>query len=121
NDADPEGDEFFGVALRNPSQGVIVGTPGVAQVRINANDRRDRTGPMVTTLLETGPSRGITGFRVAFDEDLDPARAQDVRNYSLFGIGRGTARTRIDLGSAVYDPARRIVTVTAVQPFMQTQ
>jgi len=121
NDTVREGDESFGVVLRNPSAGTIVGAPGMAQVRINANDRKDRTGPVVTSVLETGPSRGITGFVVHFNEDLEPGRAQKVGNYSLVGIGSGGQRTPIALGSAAYDPARRTVTVTAVQPFMQTQ
>jgi hypothetical protein len=72
-------------------------------------------------VLETGPSRGITGAVVPFDEDLGPARAQDVANDALLGIGRGGRRTRIALGSAGYDPVARTVTRAAGAPFMQTQ
>ena len=66
------------MTLSNPTGGAVLGGPSTATVRINANDQRDRTGPLVTRVLETGPSRGITGAVVHFNEDLDPARAQNV-------------------------------------------
>jgi hypothetical protein len=121
NDADGEGDESLVLVLGDPTGGAFPGGPVAAQLRINANDRRDRTGPTVTRVLETGPSRGITGAVVHFDEDLDPARAQDLSNYSIVGIGPRNRRTRIDLASAAYDPVGRTVTLTAVAPFRQTR
>lgn len=121
NDSKAEGDEFIALRLSNPTGGVVLGAPRTSVLRINANDRRDRTGPTILQVLETGPSRGITGFRVGFDEDMNPARVQDVRNYSLFGIGTRGRSTRISLASAVYDPVDRSVLLTAGEPFVQTQ
>jgi hypothetical protein len=121
NDADAEGDEILSLTLSNPTGGVVLGGPSTTVLRINANDQSDRTGPVITRVLETGPSRGITGAVLQFNEDLDAARAQNVANYSLFGIGPRGRRTPIALGSAVYDPVARTVTLTAGAPFMQTQ
>jgi hypothetical protein len=121
NDAAAEGDESLTLTLSNPTGGAVVGGPGTVTLRINASDGRDRTGPVITRVLETGPSRGITGAVLQFNEDLDPTRAGNVANYSLFGIGQGGRRTRIALGSAAYDPVARTVTLTAGAPFMQTQ
>jgi hypothetical protein len=121
NDTDGEGDEFVTLVLGNPTGAAVLGSPAAAQLRINASDLRDRTGPIATRALERGPSRGITGAVLAFNEDLDPARAQNVGNYSIFGIGARGRRTQIALSSATYDPVRREVTLTATQPFMQTQ
>lgn len=120
NDTVAEGNEIVSLTLSDPTGGAVLGSPGAAILRINASDQVDRTGPVITRVLETGPSRGITGAVLQFDEDLDPARAGNVANYSLFGIGRGGRRTRITLSSAAYDPVARTVTLAASAPFMQT-
>jgi hypothetical protein len=79
------------------------------------------TGPVVTNVLETGPSRGITGFRATFNRAMNRAEARTVANYALFGIRAGGARTRIPLRSAVYSPSKRSVKATAARPFAQTR
>jgi hypothetical protein len=79
------------------------------------------TGPVVTEVLETGPSRGITGFRATFNRPMNRAEARTVANYALFGIRASGARTRIPLRSRVHLPSRRSVKATAVRPFAQTQ
>jgi len=55
-----------------------------------------------------------------FNEDLRPASAERLRNYSFFAFAGGR-RQRIALGSAVYDPVTRAVTLTVREPFGQTQ
>jgi hypothetical protein len=76
-------------------------------------------GPLVTTLGETGASRGITGFRVKFDRAMDAARADRVGNYVLVGVSGSGRRTRIGLLSAASEAAGRRVKVTTVRPFNQ--
>ena len=134
NDPRPERDQFLLVTLSNPSGGALLGAPdrcvllsrrsacvrGTAELRIDVNDRVDRTGPILQRIGLTGPSRGITGAVLHFNEDLRRASAQDLRNYSLFAFAGGR-RQRIALGSAVYDPVRRAVTLTVSEPFGQTQ
>ena len=131
NDSNAEGDEFVSLSLSTPTGGVVLGGPNTALLRINTSDQRDRTGPTIVRMLETGKSRGITGAVLTFNEDLNPTQARDIRNYALIGV-KGTNlkvtgakarrnQTPIALGSAVYDPIERTVTLTASQPFMQTQ
>lgn len=134
NDRRPERDQFLSVTLSNPSGGALLGTPGrcvflsrpspcvqgTAELRIDANDRVDRTGPRLLRIGLTGPSRGITGAVLHFNEDLRRGSAQNLRNYSFFAFAGGR-RQRIALGSAVYDPITRTVTLTAREPFGQTQ
>ena len=134
NDRRPERDQFLLVTLSNPSGGALLGAPGrcvflsrpspcvrgTAELRINVNDRVDRTGPILQRIGLTGPSRGITGAVLHFNEDLRPASAEKLRNYSLFAFA-GRRRQRIALGSAVYDPVRMAVTLTVSEPFGQTQ
>jgi uncharacterized protein DUF4394/Calx-beta domain-containing protein len=135
NDRRPERDQFLLVTLSNPSGGELLGAPGrcvllsrpspcvrgTAELRIDVNDRVDRTGPILQRIGLTGPSRGITGAVLHFNEDLRPASAQNLRNYSFFAFGAGRRRQRIALGSAVYDPVTRAVTLTVREPFRQTQ
>ena len=122
NDDDtPELDEIFVVTLSNPTGGAVLGGPNTAVVRISANDSDDVTGPQVTRIGLTGPSRGITGAVVHFNEDLDPATAQNPDNYTLTGTGLRGGSQRLKFSSAVYDLATRTVTLQAAQPFIQTQ
>ncbi len=114
----PEGDESFHVALSNP-QGVTLGGARVAQVRISANDSPDKEGPVVTHFGLTGPSRGITGAVVGFNEDLDPATATHLANYTLVGDSGGR-KTPVTFESATYDSNTRMVTLRAT-PFRQTE
>lgn len=134
NDRRPERDQFLLVTLNNPSVGELLGAPGrcvllsrpspcvrgTAELRIDVNDRVDRTGPILLRIGLTGPSRGITGAVLHFNEDLRPASAEKLRNYSFFAFAGGR-RQRIALGSAVYDPVTRAVTLIASEPFGQTQ
>lgn len=120
DDRKREKDQFLLVTLSNPSSGELLGAPSTAALRINANDRVDRTGPILLRIGLTGPSRGITGAVLHFNEDLRPVSAENLRNYSFFAFAGGR-RQRIALGSAVYDPAMRAVTLTVSEPFGQTQ
>jgi hypothetical protein len=79
------------------------------------------SGPVVTKVLETGPSRGITGFRATFNRAMNRAEVRTVANYALFGVRANGARTRIPLRSVAYSRSRRSVKVTAARPFAQTR
>ncbi len=120
NDRRRERDQFLRVTLSNPSGGELLGAPSSAALRINVNDRVDRTGPRLLRIDLTGPSRGITGAVLHFNEDLRRGSAQNLRNYSFFAFAGGR-RQRIAFGSAVYDAVTRTVTLTAREPFGQTQ
>ena len=65
-------------------------------LRIDANDRVDRTGPRLLRIGLTGPSRGITGAVLHFNEDLRRGLAENLRNYSLFAFA-GERRQRMAL------------------------
>jgi hypothetical protein len=120
NDGIPEADEDFQLFLFDPAGGgLALGEPSVAAVRISANDFIDVQAPVVIHFGLTGPSRGITGAVVQFSEDMDRASAENVGNYMLTGFDAEGNKTRITLASAVYDPARRNVTLKAAAPFAQ--
>ena len=120
NDNTAEGDEFFGVQLNNAA-GAVVGGPGVSLVRISANDGKDKRGPVILQAAEIGPSRAITGFTLRFNEDLNPASAQNLANYAIRGVLRANGRKfPIALTSAVYNAVERTVTLQVAQPFDQT-
>jgi hypothetical protein len=120
NDGISEDDEDFQIFLFAPAGGGLgLGEPSVATVRISANDFTDVQAPVITHFGLTGPSRGITGAVVQFNEDMDAASAGNVGNYQLTGFDADGNKTKIALASAVYDPARRNVTLTAGAPFEQ--
>jgi virginiamycin B lyase len=68
--------------------------------------------PTVTSVQRFGFHLQPTTLVLTFDQPLDPARAQDLANYRLAALDgpRGTIR----IGSAVYDPATRTVTLRPV-------
>lgn len=116
-----EGDETIVLRLSNISGRAVLGAKREAVMRINASDLNDRKGPRVLNVLETGPSRGINGFRATFSEDINAVRAQDIRNYTFNGIDTSGERTSIPLSSAAYDFVHRAVTVTTAQLLIQSQ
>lgn len=120
DDPFPEDDEFIGLLLRNVIGPAVVGPPGIATLRINPNDRPDVTGPLIEFVGLTGPSRGITGALVHFNEDMDVTTVRDASNYQLVVFprrGKPQIKTFI---SAVYDPVERSVTLS-LEPFTQTE
>ena len=76
-------------------------------------------GRIITHFGLTGPSRGITGAVVEFNEDLDPVSAQTPANYTLIGFNKSGRKVPVVFNSAIYNPNTRSVTLTAV-PFVQT-
>jgi hypothetical protein len=118
DDAQGEGDETVTLFLGTPSDGAFLGANNVSTLRINANDAVDTTAPKITSVLETGPSRGITGFVVRFDEDMDETRAENIANYTF--TAKAKKKTAFALTTAVYDPVQRTVTVSVDQTVMQT-
>lgn len=120
NDPFPEEDEFVGLYLWNVTGPAVLGSPSIAALRINANDRPDVVGPQIEFIGLTGPSRGISGAVVHFNEDLNPASATDLANYKLTVVPkRGRSQVKM-FTSAIYDPANRRVTL-GLAPFMQTE
>lgn len=119
DDALPEDDEHIGLLLSNVAGPAVIGPPSIATLRINANDRPDVTGPLVKFIGLTGPSRGITGAVVHFNEDMDSATVQDVKNYKLVVFPRTGGSQVKTFTSAVYDPVERRVEL-GLAPFLQT-
>lgn len=119
NDLFPEGDEFVTLLLGDVTGAGVLGSPSVARLRINTSDRTDVEGPQVTFIGLTGPSRGIDGAVVHFNEDLDPATAENVENYTLIGVPRRGRKESVAVTSAIYDPVGRTVTLQ-VPAFEQT-
>jgi hypothetical protein len=120
DDPFPEDDEFIGLLLSNVTGPAVVGSPGIATLRINPNDRPDVTGPLIEFVGLTGPSRGITGAIVHFNEDMDVTTVRAANNYQLVVFPR-TGKPQIKtFTSAVYDPVERSVTLT-LAPFTQTE
>ncbi|MEQ1862271.1 MAG: DUF4394 domain-containing protein [Chthoniobacteraceae bacterium] len=113
-----EYDEDFQVFLFN-AQNVAIGGANSATVRISANDFPDTRSPIITHFGLTGPSRGITGAVIEFDEDLDPVSAVELSNYQFVGFDRRGKKRPVVFNSAVYDSNRRSVTLSA-SPFVQT-
>ncbi len=119
DDIFPEEDEFVGLYLTGVTGPGTLGSPSVAELRINANDRPDLVGPLVEFIGLTGPSRGISGAVVHFNEDLDPTTATNVNNYRLTAVPKRGRNQVLTFESAVYDSVGRKVTLT-LTPFMQT-
>lgn len=118
DDSVAEDDEYFSINLSNLTGAATFGYPSTAAVRISSNDDLDDVVPTVTSVLLTGPSRGISGAVVKFSEDMDPASAGNVANYTF--STRAKKKTALTITSAVYDPVTRSTTLS-VAPFAQTQ
>jgi uncharacterized repeat protein (TIGR01451 family) len=68
--------------------------------------------PTVDSLRRFGFHAQRTQFVLTFSSAIDPARAQDIRNYTLAPIGpSGHLGHKIRLVSAVYDPLTRTVAI----------
>lgn len=119
NDEFPEGDEFVELILSDVTGAGVLGSPSVATLRINTSDRTDVMGPQVTFIGLTGPSRGIDGAVVHFDEDLNEASAENLANYTLIAVPRRGRTQRVAFTSAIYDPVGRTVTL-GLPAFEQT-
>ncbi len=112
NDSLHEEDEFLGLFLSGITAGQgVLGSPSVASLRINRSDVTDTTGPQVLFIGLTGPSRGIDGAVVHFDEDLNPATATTLSNYSLTIFPKGGSPQVKSFTTATYDPITRRVTL----------
>src|SRR5829696_2007715 len=99
---------------------LIAAAAVVAVLALAAAEARGATGgPRVVRIAETGPSRGIDGFRAFFNRDLDPRTARKLSNYTLEGVAADGKVTRIALRSVRYDRRARIATVATTQPFSQ--
>jgi hypothetical protein len=67
--------------------------------------------PAVLALQRFGFGDQPTTLMVSFSAAIDPARAQDLRNYRLVGRGPGRLGRPIGLLSAAYDPSTESVTL----------
>jgi virginiamycin B lyase len=70
-------------------------------------------GPTVTQVQRFGIHAQPTSLVLTFDEPLDPARAQDVRNYQIVDLAAPHRSIRITV--AVYDQATQSVTLSPAQ------
>jgi len=75
------------------------------------------TPPTVTHLRRYGFHAQPTILVLSFSGPLDPARAEDVANYTLVGPvgGRGRGGHPIAIASAIYDPSARTVTLLPIR------
>jgi hypothetical protein len=81
---------------------------------------RSSAGPFrAVRVLETGPSRGITGFTVLFNRRPSRASAKNIDNYTLQGARKNGKRVRIELAKARSEGRR--VRLIAADPFGQAQ
>ncbi len=120
NDTVAEDDESLDLLLTGITAGSgIVGYPDSATLRINASDRLDKVGPQVEFIGLTGPSRGISGAVVHFNEDMDPISVVNLANYKLTAFKANGGKKVMPFTSAVYDPVGRKVTLS-VAAFGQT-
>jgi hypothetical protein len=121
NDTLTEGDEFVDLVLTGITGSAVLGPPPLARLRINPSDVAgvDVTGPQVLFIGLTGPSRGIDGAVVTFNEDMDPTAAVNLANYKLTTVKRNGAMAVKTFSSAVYDPVNRRVTL-GLTGFAQT-
>jgi hypothetical protein len=119
DDTTAEADESVVLTLSNPTGPVVLGVVANAVLRINTNDGTDLRGPRVAGAGLTGPTRGITGAVLRFDEDLNPTPAENPANYSLIAQRRGGGKLVVSFSAAAYDAVTRQVTLTATQPFEQ--
>jgi streptogramin lyase len=85
----------------------------IGQVVLPSSTTPQRDGPTVTSVRRTGARARAGALVLSFDEPLDPARAKDLGNYQLVEQARRGRTIRIR--SAVYDPAARTVTLSAVR------
>jgi streptogramin lyase len=85
----------------------------IGQVVLAPSTARHGDGPTITSVRRPGPRARAGALVLSFDEPLDPARAQDLGNYQLVEQARRGRTIRIR--SAVYDPAARTVTLSAVR------
>jgi hypothetical protein len=88
------------------------GIPGFApsqaqRVTLLISATTSSDGPHVTSVKRLGFHQMPTTLVLTFDEPLDLARAQDVRNYQIIGSSGQT----IAIDSAVYDSSARTVTL----------
>ena len=91
-------DQFDPSPTSNTTSVVVLATPAIP--------------PTVTSLQRFGYHEQPTEFVLTFSSALDPARAQDVQNYTLVPIdSRGHAGRKIRIVSAVYDPLTLTVTL----------
>lgn len=93
--------------------------------------RRLLAGPQVVALTMLGSEQEVTGIVLTFSAPLDPVSAQNPRAYLIgqtkvtgehgfdpLGLGdRPREKVRVQLQSAVYDPAAQTVTLTPAAPF----
>ena len=86
----------------------------VATVVINPTSA---DGPRVTGLVRYGFHAQPTIFVLSFNGPLDPARAEDVLNYTLVGPlgGLGRGGSPIAIGQVIYDAAADTVTLLPVR------
>jgi hypothetical protein len=88
-------------------------SPTTVEVTAVTNSNHFGICPMVVDVTRTGVHLQKTRVVVTFDGPLDPAMAEDVRNYRISSIGPDGRFSRPDrVVSAVYDPTTNSVTLT---------
>lgn len=106
-----ESNERFSVTLSN-AVGTTLGTQGTTEVEIG-NVERPPTLYNIRSDVQDGAVRGLV---LQFNEDLEPSRAQDPDNFSLFlhtekQFNTPPTRNRVPLRAVEYDQASRTVTL----------
>lgn len=109
----------FYFAITGADHGASLGSPAAAVVTV-INTDRDLVPPEVTAVVPITTGAGVAGYVVDFSKAVDPTRASNPANYTLFASGRdaGTGNTFIPV-SAVYDAANHAVILVPSQPLAQ--
>lgn len=103
------------ISLTNPTGGATLGANAAATLVITESDF-DLTGPTVTSVEALGAGKFVTGVVIGFNEALDPARASDPNNYTLFAPTKRGGYAQVGVLSPTYNAANHTVTLTSSRP-----
>jgi len=108
----------FDVALTTISSGLLNGQ-SLARVTV-VNVDRDLVPPQVVVVAPLTNGHVVYGIVVGFSKKLDPTRASDPANYSIFLAGRdnrpGAAHQSIRVTAAYYNDQNQTVTLVPARP-----
>jgi uncharacterized repeat protein (TIGR01451 family) len=124
---DPSGSSIIGNAFGiyiNDAGGNTVGGAGSLANTLRGNAKSDlfatpmTVGPVVQSVAPQSSGNIITSIVITFNKELDPSRAQNLRNYAIRVLRSGPA---ISIASAVYTTGVRTVTLSLAQAVTANQ
>jgi uncharacterized repeat protein (TIGR01451 family) len=104
-------DLTFGVVLRTPGGGALLGNQASALVSV-VNTDIDQNPPSVVSLQPAVEFGSVTSFVVQLDQAVVPSTATDPANYAIFSTsGNGIGDIPIPIGPVLYDASTFQVTL----------